>query len=62
MTGTLSWNCFKDTVQFRIVVLAVEIAEPTTKKICECGAKETQLSLILVIYYNVVFNISNKHL
>ena len=29
--------------------MAVEIDEPTTKKIRECGAKETQLSLILVI-------------
>ena len=27
----------------------MEINEPTTKKICECGAKETLLSLILVI-------------
>ena len=35
MTATLSWN------QFRTVVLAVEIDEPTTKKIRECGAKET---------------------
>ena len=42
------WN-FKDAVQFRTVVLAVEIDEPPTKKIRECGAKETQLSLILVI-------------
>ena len=40
---------FKDAVQFRTVVLAVKIDEPTTKKIRECGAKETQLSLILVI-------------
>ena len=31
------------------LVVAVEIDEPTTKKIRECGAKETQLSLILVI-------------
>ena len=28
---------------------AVEIDEPTTEKIRECGAKETQLSLILEI-------------
>ena len=27
----------------------MEIDEPTTKKIRECGSKETQLSLILVI-------------
>ena len=27
----------------------MEIDEPTTKKIRECGEKETQLSLILVI-------------
>ena len=40
---------FKDSVQFPIVVLALEIDEPTTKKIRECGAKETQISLILVI-------------
>ena len=40
---------FKDAVQFRTVVLALEIDEPTTKKIRECGAKETQISLILVI-------------
>ena len=37
---------FEDAVQFQTVVLAVEI-EPTTKNIRECGAKETQLSLIL---------------
>ena len=36
-------------IQFRTVVLAMEIDEPTTKKILECGTKETQLSLILVI-------------
>ena len=35
MTATLSWN------QLRTVVLAEEIDEPTTKKIPECGAKET---------------------
>ena len=40
---------FKDAVQFRTVVLAVKIDEPTTKKIRECSAKETQLSFILVI-------------
>ena len=40
---------FKDAVQFRTVVLAVEINEPTTRKIRECGRKETQLSFILVI-------------
>ena len=45
VSGTVN---FKDAVQFRTVVLAVEIDEPTTKKIRECGAKET-LSLILVI-------------
>ena len=39
----------KDTVQFRTVVLTVEIDELTTKNIRECGAKETLLSLILVI-------------
>ena len=56
------WN-FKDAVQFQTVVLAVEIDEPTTKKIRECGAKETQLSLILgirnkeLIRNSVVFNI-----
>ena len=36
-------------IQFGTVVLAVEIDEPTTKKILECGTKEKQLSLILVI-------------
>ena len=40
---------FKDAVQFRTLVLAVEIDEPTTKKIREGGAKETQFSLILVL-------------
>ena len=49
MTATLSWNRRKDALQFRTVVLAVKIDEPTTKKIRECGAKETRLSLILVI-------------
>ena len=39
----------KDAVQFRTLVLAVEIDEPTAKKIREYGVKETQLSLILVI-------------
>ena len=39
----------------------MEIDEPTTKKIRECGAKDTQLSLIFR-NYSVVFNISNKHL
>ena len=45
--GTVEF--YKDALQFRTVVLAVEIDEPTTKKIRECGAKETQLGLILVI-------------
>ena len=52
MTATLLWNrsILKTlNIQFRTVVLAMEIDEPTTKKIRECGAKETQLSLILVI-------------
>ena len=39
----------KDAVHFRTVVLAVEIDERTNKKIRQCGAKETLLSLILVI-------------
>ena len=46
-------------------ILAVEIDEPPIKKIRECGAKETQLSLILKLNSNcnVVFKyISNKHL
>ena len=49
MTATLTWNrrILKTlNIQFRTVVLAMEIDEPTTKKIRECGAKETQLSLI----------------
>ena len=52
MTATLSWNrrILKTlNIQFRTVVLAMEIDEQTTKKIRECGAKETQLSLIWVI-------------
>ena len=54
MTATLSWSrrilkTLSIAIQFRTVVLAVEIDEPTTKKIRECGAKETHLSLILVI-------------
>ena len=40
-----TWN-FKEAVQFRTVVLAVEIEEPPTKKIRECGSRETQPSLI----------------
>ena len=40
---------FKDAVQFRTAVLAVKIDEPATKKTRECGAKETQLSLILLL-------------
>ena len=32
-----------------VEIVAVEIDEPTTKKIRECGAKETQLSFILEI-------------
>ena len=47
-SGTVQYY-FKDAVQFRTLVLAVEIDEPTTKKVRECGAKETQLSLMLVI-------------
>ena len=45
-----------------IVVLAVEIDEPTTKKIRECRAKETQFlfSLILVIIVScLIFPIIN---
>ena len=50
---------YHDAVQFRTVVLAVEIDEPTTKKIRECGAKETQRSLILVIIAScLIFPIS----
>ena len=59
MTATFLWNRgIKDAVQFRTVVLAVEIDEPTTKKIRECGAKETQLSLILgIIVSCLIFKI-----
>ena len=42
------WN-FKNAVYFRTVVLEAEIDEPPTKKIRDFGAKETHLSLILVI-------------
>ena len=37
------WN-FKEAVQFRTLVLQID--EPPTKKICKCGTRETQLSLI----------------
>ena len=47
MTAILSWNC--RILTFLDAVLAVEIDEPTFRKIRECGAKETQLSFILVI-------------
>ena len=48
MTATLTWNrrILKTLFNFE---LAVEIDEPATKKISECGSKETQLSLISVI-------------
>ena len=50
---------FKDAVQFQSVVLAEEINEPTTKKIRECGAKETELSLILgIIVSCLIFKIN----
>ena len=54
MTATLSWNrtilkTLSTAVQFRTVVLVVDIDEPTTKKIRERWAKQTQRSLILVI-------------
>ena len=65
MTATLSSSprILKTLFNFAVgtLVLAVEIDEPTTKKIRECGAKDTQLSLIFR-NYSVVFNISNKHL
>ena len=63
MTATLSSSprILKTLFNFAVgtLVLAVEIDEPTTKKIRECGAKDTQLSLIFR-NYSVVFNISNK--
>ena len=50
---------FTDAVQFQNVVLAEEINEPTTKKIRECGAKETELSLILgMIVSCLIFKIN----
>ena len=52
---------FKDAVQFQTVVLAVEIDEPTTKKIRECGAKK-KAAQFYFSNYSVGFNISNKHL
>ena len=40
-------------------MLAEEINEPTTKKIRECGAKETELSLILgMIVSCLIFKIN----
>ena len=39
-TSVEPWN-FKNAVYFRTVVLAAEIDEPATKKIRDCGAKET---------------------
>ena len=53
--GTVAGN-IKDAIQFRTVVLAVEIDEPTTKKIRENAAQFNFSN------YSVVFNISNKHL
>ena len=61
MKATLSWKLwnFKDTVQFQTTVLAVKIDEPPTKKIRDCGANETQLSLILVtVASNLIFPIN----
>ena len=67
LKNTLPWQWhfrgtvenFKDAVQFQSVVLAVEINEPTTKKIRECGAKETELSLILgMIVSCLIFKIN----
>ena len=52
MTATLSWNrrILKTLFNFELPFWLFEIDEPTTtKKIRECGSKETQLSLILVI-------------
>ena len=41
----------------------MEIDEPTTKKIRECGAKETQFSLILVIKVScLIFPITTVNL
>ena len=62
MTATLSWNrrIFKTLFNFILSFLAVEIDEPTTKKIRECRAKETQFSLILVIIVSrLIFPIIN---
>ena len=55
---------FKYAVQFRTVVLAVEIDEPTTKKIRECELMWRQRNEAQFNFsnYSVVFNISNKHL
>ena len=52
MTATLSWNrrILKTLFNFELSFwLWKQVDEPTTKKIRECGAKETQLSFILVI-------------
>ena len=45
MTGTEGTNKLSTSGNY----MAVEIDEPTTKKIRDCGAKETQPTLILVI-------------
>ena len=52
---------FKDAVQFRTVVLAVEIDEPTTKKIRECGAKRNAARFNFSSYsavFNLIFPIN----
>ena len=48
--NTLPWQWhFRGSVEFLRHCSISEIDEPPTKKIRECGAKETQLSLILAI-------------
>ena len=48
---------FKDAVQFQTVVLAVEIDEPTTKKILECAWHKRNAAQFNFRNYSVVFNI-----
>ena len=63
MTATLSWSrrilkTLSIAIQFRTVVLAVEIDEPTTKKLRMW--RKRNASQFNFSNYSVVFNISNK--
>ena len=49
------WN-FKDAVQIRTVVLAVEMDEPQAMKVRECGVNKAQFNFS---NFSVTFNIFN---